>query len=276
MDRNERGGVIYLVTSSRTDGVYVGCTVTSLRKRWNFHVWCAKTNKDNRSRSYPLQRAIRKYGQNAFEISVLEEIETHAGLLEAERWWIRYLRGLGAKLYNATDGGEGSLGRRQTEAAKEKMRGPRRLSQQQILEAAQRYSDGESTVAIGRSLGVSHRTISTHISRAGVTVSSKSLLLDHAGQADICRRYLAGESAASIASDMGTSPRPILSILRSNEVEIRGARKILRSQLPDLIAEIESGKTVTDAALKFGVTPGAIKYLMKRGLVPLGAIDGHA
>lgn len=55
------------------------------------------------------------------EVQILEDVGSPDGLCERERWWIAKFREDGARLTNLTDGGEGSLGYKRSEAFKKKM-----------------------------------------------------------------------------------------------------------------------------------------------------------
>ena len=53
--------------------------------------------------------AIRKYGEDAFDWTVMEEgIKTHDELNEAEKYWIREKNSLIPNGYNMTIGGNGN------------------------------------------------------------------------------------------------------------------------------------------------------------------------
>src|SRR4051812_16198420 len=60
-------GCVYLITNTVNDKKYVGQTITAIKRRWNSHLCDANT----RYRGNPLQKAIRKYGPEAFTITVL-------------------------------------------------------------------------------------------------------------------------------------------------------------------------------------------------------------
>lgn len=52
---------------------------------------------------------MRKYGIQRHSFEVVEAHPTFEEALEAERWWITYLRSLGARVFNLTNGGERAL-----------------------------------------------------------------------------------------------------------------------------------------------------------------------
>lgn len=95
---------VYCLTSP-SGKRYVGFTSQGAERRWRAHVRDAK-----RGRDYPLYHAIRKYGPDAFSLSLLERMTTDAGAKRAEQLWIKELGTFGPGGYNATLGGEGMLG----------------------------------------------------------------------------------------------------------------------------------------------------------------------
>lgn len=110
-----RAAHVYIATSQRTDGVYVGWT-TNPTVRWKRHVVRARNGW--RGRFYS---AMRKYGADSFTFTVVESWPSETDALSSEAWLIGYLRAIGARLYNMSDGGEGTSGRRHTDEAKSKM-----------------------------------------------------------------------------------------------------------------------------------------------------------
>lgn len=63
-------GIIYKAVNKITGKTYVGATRYSLDKRWNEHVRSSETT-ENRSKFH---KAIRKYGDENFDVEVIEEV----------------------------------------------------------------------------------------------------------------------------------------------------------------------------------------------------------
>jgi group I intron endonuclease len=108
-----RTGYIYMHTSP--SGLsYVGKSLSTYGKRWQDHVNAAYDEK-YKEYNYPLQRAIRKYGAEAFTSLVLEDNVPEELLAELEVTYIEkfdtFYNG-----YNQTKGGEGTQGERSPEA----------------------------------------------------------------------------------------------------------------------------------------------------------------
>jgi len=97
-------GTVYLITNTTNGKRYVGQTSRGVECRWSEHLKCAFYES-----SSALHRAIRKYGNDSFKISVLEECRDEF-LDEREMYWIDEL-GTFAREYNMTLGGDGVRGR---------------------------------------------------------------------------------------------------------------------------------------------------------------------
>lgn len=72
-------GIVYLITNRTNGERYVGQTVRPLERRWSSHLNAAKHGDGQ------LQRAIRKYGRDAFKTEVVGEYETKESLNAAEQ-----------------------------------------------------------------------------------------------------------------------------------------------------------------------------------------------
>lgn len=94
--------IIYLLTNTSNGKMYVGKTTRSLEERWSEHVKSSCYG----SELY-VHRAIRKYGESSFDVSVIEECSSDA-INEREIYWIDRLNTL-HEGYNMTAGGDGML-----------------------------------------------------------------------------------------------------------------------------------------------------------------------
>lgn len=114
---SERVGYIYMHTSP-SGMSYIGKSMAAKGKRWKDHVTAAY-DKKYKEYNYPLQRAIRKYGEDEFTSIILEDEVPIELLAELEVLYIEkydtFYNG-----YNQTKGGEGTAGERSPEA-KEKI-----------------------------------------------------------------------------------------------------------------------------------------------------------
>ena len=96
---------IYKIICKPTNKVYIGKTEISVEYRWNQHLKAAfKENNDEYN--FPIHRAIRKYGEEAFLIDIIDSTEDSNLLKEKEKYWINYYNSY-YDGYNATLGGDG-------------------------------------------------------------------------------------------------------------------------------------------------------------------------
>jgi group I intron endonuclease len=97
-------GKIYKIINEINNKIYIGCTVTSLEKRYYEHLYrCFKT--DSKSKLY---NSIKKYGKENFTIELIEECEI-SNIYKIERKYIKQYDSFKNGL-NSTLGGEGCLG----------------------------------------------------------------------------------------------------------------------------------------------------------------------
>ena len=109
--------LIYLLYCPISGKGYVGQTIMTLGRRWSKH-----KNSVKRGSQYPIHNAIRKYGSDAFEITILQEVDTIDALNVAEIYHIQRQGTLAPNGYNITKGGLGHLGVKPSAEVREKMR----------------------------------------------------------------------------------------------------------------------------------------------------------
>lgn len=97
---------IYMVTNSISGKRYVGKTTTSVEERWKAHVSESHRNLSNSA----LHKAIQKYGQEAFVVSVVLRNIPVELLNHYEQLVIKRLKTRAPQGYNLTDGGDGITG----------------------------------------------------------------------------------------------------------------------------------------------------------------------
>jgi group I intron endonuclease len=109
--------LVYLVENVISGTCYIGKTVGTAADRWVEHQWSAK-----RGSNLIFHKAIRKYGQAAFTISVMCYGDAHDEIYSAEQFCVAIFRAANIPLYNSTDGGPGSYGLKHSEATRAKQR----------------------------------------------------------------------------------------------------------------------------------------------------------
>ena len=93
---------IYKITNTINGKIYVGQTVQSVKNRWKQHVNEAYAE----AKCAHLHAAIRKYGEDNFNIEVIESCPQEL-LDEREIYWIKELDTVNVG-YNLTSGGKGT------------------------------------------------------------------------------------------------------------------------------------------------------------------------
>ena len=103
-----RTGLIYIVTNSNNNKVYIGKTIQTLNSRWTKHKSDARNENDGNTEIF--HKAIRKYGEDTFSISVLEDNIPIKDIPEKERYYIAKYNSQAPNGYNILPGGEDSCG----------------------------------------------------------------------------------------------------------------------------------------------------------------------
>lgn len=107
--------IIYVLHHPSSSSVYVGKSCSGMERPR------AHMSPSNRAKQHlPVVRWINKLiaHEQKYEIAIVETCKSAIQLCEAERFYIAYLRSLGVKLLNCTDGGEGAPGVKLSEERK--------------------------------------------------------------------------------------------------------------------------------------------------------------
>lgn len=108
---------LYKITNILNGRIYYGKTSRTIEKRFQGH--CRSALKP-----YPKShvcRAIKKYGKENFTVEHLSYCRSNNAASQGEQHHIRIGRKVGEKLYNETDGGEGSIGYQWTVMQRKKL-----------------------------------------------------------------------------------------------------------------------------------------------------------
>ena len=97
--------IIYKITNTINNKIYVGKTKKSLETRWKEHCYKAFHEK----RDYHFLQAIRKYGPDCWSMDIIEEVENDISN-EREKYWISFYNSFDSECgYNSTIGGDGLI-----------------------------------------------------------------------------------------------------------------------------------------------------------------------
>lgn len=108
--------ILYEVLNKINGKVYIGITRTTLKKRFSSHLLSVK-----KGSMTPFHCALRLYGEDNFEISIIAQARDWLSLQEAERIVIAQRGSIAPGGYNITPGGDGFHGTH-TEKTKQKFR----------------------------------------------------------------------------------------------------------------------------------------------------------
>jgi len=104
----------YIITNKQNGKSYVGITTRKIARRWYEHCYLGN------SCGQLLNKAINKYGIDAFEIQVVASAKTIPDLKDLEKQLIVQYQTKVPNGYNLTDGGDGLTGYRHTEEQKKR------------------------------------------------------------------------------------------------------------------------------------------------------------
>jgi len=107
--------VIYKITNTINNKVYIGQTIEPINKRWSAH--CSKN-----STCTFLKNAIQKYGKDTFIIEIIDGANNLTELNYLEQHYIHVYNSLAPNGYNLRNGGNNEL---HSEESKIKMRKPK-------------------------------------------------------------------------------------------------------------------------------------------------------
>lgn len=96
-------GIVYVVKHKSTGMKYVGITIQSLERRWEYHHEQAKAGHIKNKQS--LHAAIRKFGASEFTIEQIDTGNSKGSLEHKERRWIDILGTLVPNGFNISSGG---------------------------------------------------------------------------------------------------------------------------------------------------------------------------
>lgn len=109
---------VYKIQNKLNNKIYIGITNKGYKRRFKHH--CSEMRNGS---TFILHNAMRKYGVDNFEVTLLETVIDSDTLKEREKFWIETLDTTNRnKGYNMTLGGDGTFGRYHSAETKEKIR----------------------------------------------------------------------------------------------------------------------------------------------------------
>lgn len=166
----------------------------------------------------------------------------------------------------------GQILKRNAIKARSKREAARRCTDEQEQAICQRYLAGASYIQVAKSLGVSPSSVLTALRRQGVKTRSareaKGGLTD-AQDAELCRRYEAGENTVQLAAFFAVSQTSVKNILQRHGVKARSVREarggLTDAQEAELCSRYEAGETTIRLATVFGIgSTNTISAILRR------------
>lgn len=239
---------VYCITNTVNRKVYFGKTV-DVATRWYKHCWDADHGKD-----YPLHRAIRKYGGEAFEVETLAEYPSNRGACEHETRLIATVEDP-SQCYNVASGGDG--GHTLTQAQLEKQRAIPEAEYPKFLEL---FHQGASRVAIMAFFDTSYSSVGRCAERVGVSFLERRRQRGwHAGKKAKKPGPRVEPSRATMTPEERSAFRAEVA-RRSNKA--RGASSEIQQRIRALY--FEQDMTAQEVATSLGVSKGSVRGTINR------------
>lgn len=94
---------VYCIKNKVNGKLYVGVTTKGYKNRFTSHVWHSRKSSGN---CRALYNAMRKYGQAAFSVELIDTASSFEEMNQLERKYIAMLGSIHPNGYNLTDGGD--------------------------------------------------------------------------------------------------------------------------------------------------------------------------
>ena len=147
----------------------------------------------------------------------------------------------------------------------------RKFTDEQEQEICRRYAAGESTKQLGAAYGVADTTIGNILKRRGIAMRTPSEAnggLSAEAEAEVCRRYEAGENTYQLGAAFGVGSTTVSVILKRNGVPRRTISEALGGLPPEAEAEVccryQAGENTYQLGAAFEVSASYISNILKR------------
>lgn len=217
---------IYAYQNKRNGKIYIGQTGNLIR-RDHAHI----TNSD---KSMHIDRAIKKYGRDNFDLWIIKNVDTQEQADYEEIYWISEMRRLlGNKaVYNISNGGGAPMrGRKHTKITKKQM---------------SKSAIGKDGTNIGKTFDDEWK-LSMSKSQAGKSQISKRRFSEEI-EKEICRLYLEEKSMYALGKQFECQRTTISDILRRYNIKIRQSNYTGHSNGKNIFS-LEQEKEICDLYL---------------------------
>ena len=174
-------GIIYLATNLLSGKAYTGLTTKTLAWRRDKHYTQARFKRKNGKKETHFGKALLKYDESVWQWTILEDNITDKDVLkQREIYWIAFYKSLGVKLYNDTNGGDGTIGYIKTPEHRAKIAATMR-----IVGKGNRKKGSKHSEAAKAKMSVSRKGISKseeHRAKIAATLKEKAYAKTHAAK----------------------------------------------------------------------------------------------
>jgi group I intron endonuclease len=243
--------------------VYIGQAMDP-KSRFSGHKRAEKMTEENPP-IFLFDRAIHKYGIDAFDYYIIEEVETQNEANLQEKFWIAFFLSNRKEFgYNIDEGGKNSP---KSESTRKKM-----------SESAK----GKKGTNLGRTFSQEWRA---KISKANTGKKVHNRKFSDEKEKEICDRYVVDQdSMYKIAKDLGCRRGNIKNVLIRNDIELRETkssianrengkkrRKLSEEKELEICEKYkEGGISMKDLERKYGCSDSTIKSILTRNDIKLG------
>lgn len=195
--------------------IYVGYTSQEIFKYWKKHII---NSKKNSSRYF--YRALKKYGSDSFNWTVIKEFETILEAKLAEINLIKYYKDNNMVLYNMTDGGDGHLGYKIPDHVRKKIsnahKGKKASSETKIKLSTSHK--GLSSGNKGKKASLETRKKQSRSKIGKISPNKGKYKLSNEILFEIIHSYELGSSYRNIAKIYNVSTQTICNIIKRNKI----------------------------------------------------------
>ena len=217
--------IVYKITNTINNKIYIGVTTRTLEERWREHKSRVK------ERTSHLYSAFRKYGIENFTIEIIDDTaESQEELFELEKRYIKQYNSTNPDIgYNATIGGDGVK--------------TIELDEAKIVEL---YKQGNSSETIARTYNVSGNTITRCLRRNGITPNWN---VDEELNQYIIQQYLIPRTVQDLIQETGKSKDSISRILRLHGIKRHSFRES-HENISEIYSDYTSRKLTNEQICK--------------------------
>lgn len=250
-------GFIYKITNKVNGKSYIGQTRKSVEFRWRQH----KNSKDN----YDLHNAIRKFGEDNFEITTLKECDYS----ELDKWEIYYIAQYNTfrNGYNMTKGGSAYNPNRRY------LNGYIAV-EDKYTEIVSMYKAGFSATKIASLYEVDRHVICNILKQLGFKISNNKITINREELTELVQKYETGYSLKQLAKEYGCSSVGLKDFLIKKGVDIKKKYAILedeKSQLELINSYVNRDMSLKDLMLKYHCSYQTFKQILnKHNIIPVG------